>query len=314
MSDTVDWEALRVMAEAGLTPEQIRALNPNDALSQAYGWAAALADIPELQAILDRAVAESWTPDLILAAIQNSEWAKSKRQAQIDYEINRRLHPADTAAEREQLEIYIQQEATKAGIQLSQERIDTMSGWALKHGYSQIEIDAMIKAEFRYDPTKTYGIAQGEAATNLDQLRAIAGAYMVPVSEQALIDWVNVIGQGKDTIATFENWVKNTAKGMFPVFAGQIDAGMDVRTLLSPYQQIAQRELGVFSIDMADPKYLSGLMLNDDKTGVRSLATMDQWLKYLRTNPSLGWDKTVGSHDMVAGLGVALAEEMGARR
>jgi hypothetical protein len=103
----VDWGALQAMTEAGLTPEQIRALNPNDPLTVAYGYAAALADIPELKAILDRAVAEQWSPDLINAAIQNSEWYKSKRQAAAEYEINRRLHPADVAGDRRNLEIYI---------------------------------------------------------------------------------------------------------------------------------------------------------------------------------------------------------------
>lgn len=314
MSDTVDWESLRIMSEAGLTPEQIRALNPNDPLNRAYGYAAALADIPELKAILDQAVAEQWTPDMIVAAINNSEWAKGRRQAQIDYEVNRRVNPADVAAQRENLEIYIQEQVTKLGMtHITQARIDTMSGWALKNGFTPAEIDRMIQAEVRFDPQANYGIAHGDAASILSELKAKAKAFMVPISDAALTTWVNQILKGEQVMETYDEWLRTSAKSMFPMLAGQIDAGFDTITLLSPYQQMAQQELGLFQVDLSQPDWISALMRTDEK-GVRTMATLDEFRQYLRTDTKLGWDKTVHAQEMTAELGVAIAEEMGARR
>jgi hypothetical protein len=189
-----------------------------------------------------------------------------------------------------------------------------MSGWALGKGFTQAEIDKMIVAEFRYDPTANNGLLQGQAGATVEQLRAIAKRFFVPVSDAALGMWVTALTKGTEVQESFVTWVKESAKGMFPMLAGQIDAGMDVATLLNPYAQVLQQELGIADVDMSDPRYMGGLMVLDPKTGTRTMPNLDQWREYIRTNPSYGWENTVGSQNMTADLGLALTQEMGVRR
>lgn len=303
-----DKSPLQVMTEAGLTPDMIRALDP---LQAAYGWAAAFNDIPELKGILDQAVAGQWTDDVLAAAIQNSEWAKQKRQAQVQYEINRRLHPADVAGQRKALEQNLQQMAVGLGMTLTPDRLQVMSGWALKNGYTDEEIKRMVLSEYHYDPK---ALAQGQTATTLDSLKQQARAYMVPVSDAALGMWVDALIKEQQDPASFTEWLRQQAKGMFPPLAGQIDGGMDTKTLLDPYKNVLESELGLADVDMADMKYMGQLMQVDPSSGSRTMPNLDQWRTMIRTNPAYGWGKTVNAQEMSVDLGARLAEEMGARR
>lgn len=309
----VDWAALRAMTDAGLTSEQIRALDPNrqDPLKRAYGWAAAFADVPELRSILDQAVSQQWTDDVLVAAIQNSEWARSRRQAQIDYEVNRRLHPEDVAASREQLETALRDEATRLGMALTQERLDTMSGWILKNGLTPDETQDLLLAEFNYVPGDAGQTLSGATATTLESLKQQAHAYMVPVSDAALGMWVNAIIKGQQVPESFTAWLQQQAAGMFPAMRAEIESGLDPRTLLDPYRSIAQQELGMVDIDLSEPQWMGGLMQIDPKTQARTMPNLDQWRTYLRTDPRFGWDKTMNAQNGIADLADALLVEMG---
>lgn len=303
------------MTAAGMTPEMIRAIDPANAnsIQRAYGWAAAFADIPELSGILDQAVEEQWTDDVLVAAIQNSDWARNRRQAQIDYEVNRRLHPADVAAEREQLELALQQEATKIGFTLTPERLDTLSGWILKNGLSPDEAHQTLLAEFHFDPSADpQGLAHGTAAATLEDLRNTAKSYLVPVSDAALNMWVEAIIKGDQDPASFMAWVIQQSQGMFKPLAGQISDVMNTQTLLDPYKNVLEQELGIANVDMSDPKYLGSLMTIDPKSGERTMPNLDQWRTTIRTNPTYNWKGTIGAQNMAAELADRLAVEMGA--
>lgn len=309
----VNWDALRAMTDAGMTPAQIQAIDPNrgDVLRRAYGWASAFADIPELSSILDRAVAEQWTDDLLVAAIQNSEWAVSRRQAQVDYEVNRRINPADVAAEREALETAMADRATAIGFTLSPERLDTLSGWILKNGLTPEEADDLLLAEFHFDPTAQGQLPQGQAAATLEGLRSAARDYMVPVSDQALGMWVEALIKGQQAPESFQAWLANQAAGMFPALRAEIEAGMNPRTLLDPYKSVAEQELGQFDIDLADPQWMGALMRIDPKTSQRTMPNLDEWRSYIRRDPRLGWGKTMNAKNGAAELGDRLLVEMG---
>lgn len=309
----VDWAALKTMSDAGMTPEMIRALDPAgaDPLRRAYGWAAAFADIPDLAAILDKAVAEQWTDDVLVAAIQNSDWARSRRQAQIDYEVNRRLHPEDVAASREQLETALRDEATRLGFTLTDARLDTLSGWVLKNGLTPDETQDLLLAEYHFDPTAAEQSPAGVTASTLETLRTQSHAYMVPVSDAALGMWVNAIIKGQQMPESFTAWLQKQAAGMFPALRAEIEAGMDPRSLLDPYKSVAEQELGIFDVDLAEPQWLGALMRTDPKTQGRTMPNLDEWRTHLRTDPRLGWDKTVGAQNTAAELGNAILVEMG---
>lgn len=303
-----DKSPLQIMTEAGMTPDMIRALDP---LRRAYGWAASFNDVPELKKILDQAVAEKWSDDVLVAAIQNSQWARSKDQRRVQYEIDARLHPADVARKRQDLKVQIQEIAVKLGMEISPERLNTMSGWALKNGYSDGEVQRMVTSEFHYDPKANQGLAEGGGATTLDALKKQAGDFMVPVSDAALGMWVDAIIRGTEDPASFEEWLRNQAKSLYSPLAGEIDRGLTPRALLDPYKNVLEQELNIADVDMADPKYGGALFHVDPKTGLKTMKNLDEWQTEVRKNPKYGWDRTIRAQNMSAELGDRLLVELG---
>lgn len=277
-------------------------------LAQAYGYASSLSDIPEIKKILDEATANKWTNEMIAAAVQNSAYVKSHRQAQIDWEVLQRLHPQDAEAQKNALMLQIRQQATQLGFTLTDARVGTVAGWILNNGLGKEEANAAILAEFHYNPAA----AKGQTATQAAQLKALAKQYLVPISDQAIGAWEDKILHGTDTIDSFEQYVRDQAKSMFPSLAGSIDAGHSTTQLLDPYSQLVTKELGLVNVDLTDPKYLGSLMQVDPKTGQRTMMSLDQWQTTLRTNPKYGWSGTTNAKNMTADFTEQLLQAMGA--
>jgi hypothetical protein len=85
-------------------------------LMTALGWANAFIGFnPELSGILDKAVAEQWSPETIQAAVNQWSQKAGFRQKQIAWEAEKRLHPVDADAQRKDLQTKLQQKATQIG-------------------------------------------------------------------------------------------------------------------------------------------------------------------------------------------------------
>lgn len=133
------------------------------------------------------------------------------------------------------------------------------------------------------------------APTSLTKAQAgkLANAYMVPFSPQAIRHLF-----GKDAeitpekAAAFEQYLIKAAVGLYPGFQQQIAAGMQPAYLFDPYRQIGKTILGPgFEPDFqTDPKVRAVMDGSTDPTTNRPTAmTLEQWSKYLKTNPAFGW-------------------------
>lgn len=279
----------------------------------AYGWASILADIPQIKAVMDRAVADgkkgkTWTQEAINAALQ--PYLQTHRQAQVDWELKKHLHPADANSDLSNTAQTLIDKAVELGFSISPDRAKQLADHMLAGGLTKDEADRALLAEFHFDPTQ----AKGKTAAELSTLRRKAKDYMIPMSDQALSSWVEGITKGTSSEDTFDEYLRNQAKGMFPSMAGMIDAGHSPVDLFSPYTSIAETELGVpaKSIDMSDPKWSGALMQLDPKTGVRTMPNLDEWRTILRTDPRYGWAKTTNAQNMAATFSESLLETFGA--
>ena len=128
----------------------------------------------------------------------------------------------------------------------------------------------------------------------VNDLRKLASDYYVPMSDGTL----SAMAQGgvdSSKLAAFEDHVKETAKGLFPTWAKQIDAGLKPVNLLDPYTQMAQAKLGDgLQPDYAtDPKWRAAMTGGSDPaTGAPAPMSLNQWNEHIQTDPGFGWDKT----------------------
>lgn len=142
------------------------------------------------------------------------------------------------------------------------------------------------------------GAADAKAPT-ADELTAIAGDYMVPVSPGTINDIAS--RATPETRDTFTEYAKQQAIGLYPTFAGQIRGGMTTQHLLDPYRQVGKQVLGEsFEPDfVGDPKATAALTGGpiDEKTGRATPMTLDQWKMHLKSTPEFGWQFTAAAHD-----------------
>ena len=126
-------------------------------------------------------------------------------------------------------------------------------------------------------------------------LQKMAHDYQVPVSEATI---KQIAGEGAvapEKAKAFEEYLKTSAQGLYPTLAPQIKAGIPTAYLLDPYRQVGKQVLGEqFEPDfVGDARHARALSGSADPTTGRPVPmALDDWAKYLRQEPTLGWSKT----------------------
>jgi len=128
----------------------------------------------------------------------------------------------------------------------------------------------------------------------VDDLQKMAHDYQVPMSEQTI---KQIAGDAvtPEKAKAFESYLQTAAQGLYPTLAPQIKAGIPTAYLLDPYRQVGKQVLGEefepdFVGNTLHARALSGG--SDPATGRPAPMGLDQWTKFLKTEPSFGWSKT----------------------
>ena len=125
------------------------------------------------------------------------------------------------------------------------------------------------------------------------EIKDIADDYVIPISDNALEQWSKALGDKKAD--AFKTYAEQVACGLYPTLAPQISMGISTRILLDPYVRVAEQVLGpvMSEPDWTDPKWASALQGGQDaKTGRPVPMTLDQWGKFLRSEPSHKFDES----------------------
>lgn len=261
--------------------------------------------VPELAQIILQAAREQWDEGRIRAAIESTQWWTSRTEAARQWE---QLVNTDPAEAQRQLAVYrqqIEQWALTNGIRLSDAQLTEVTNWATALKFSQDQIAAYVATHF---------MGQGVTAPVVrDQLNARAAEFAVPLSDQALAEWEQRMLLGQADMATFDSYLREQAKSLFPGLANAIERGITVRQYVEPYAQIAVQELGVnpAEIDWRDPKWSTAIHRIDPKTGEPVAMSLSEWTREVRTNPVYGWDQTQRAKEQASELGRALADLLG---
>lgn len=276
-------------------------------IRQYYGYAAWAIDIPEVAQIL-REMAETpggWTQEAVTGRISGTEWWKSNGlnvQTWLQAKAN---DPHGTQEKIKGRFDEFRSAAQAAGIEVPEQRLWDMAEESLKWNWSEQTIQAVIGAEYRYDPSKP-------TATTID-IKQRAAEYLVPMGDATMQTWTKQILTGEKTEEDLQNYLIQTASSMFPHLAAPLQRGEKLTQYIDGYKQHAARvlEVDADTIDFTDPKWMRVLSQADPKTGERRVMDIADMDKLIRTDPTYGYEYTTGAKNEATSLYSSISRKMG---
>lgn len=268
-------------------------------LRERYGFAAAFYDqAPELQQLLNRAVKAQWTEEEFEARFRATKWYRKHTEEEREFALLSTSQPAEAAQRVNQAKTDIVNLYRQMGVPVGKARIDAIARASVVKGWTPQQVKNAIAAEFDYNPDNVFG---GQAGQTIDELRGMAGSYLVPLSNKTLEQWTENVLRGEADPESFRTYLKEQAKSLFPELAAEIDRGLTTEDYLNPYRELAARELEISpdAVDWTDPKWSRAIFATDEKGGRRPLG-LAEWQRTLRTDQKYGYNQTSTAKDAAA--------------
>lgn len=266
-----------------------------DQLRSEYPTVAALiTSIPELQDIYNQAVSGTWSTDKFIAAIQNSRWWSSTSSTARQAFATMKADPATWNQNIDNLQAQMLSSAAQLGVQLTPQQAQQIAVDAITNGYDQNAAVLNQKmAEFLKPASGNH--FGGQAGSYEDQIRRTMMDLGVFMPESQLDNQIKQIVAGKQSIQGVNAQLRTQAASMYPAYSQQINNGMSLSDIASPYMQRAQQllEMGPGSINIQTPTIKSALQYTQD--GKPTAMPMHDFEKQVRTDPR--WLSTDNAQD-----------------
>ena len=276
-----------------------------------YGYVNAfLKQHKDVAKVLKKAVAQGYSAQRAQAEIKGTKWWKTRDESQRQWDVLQAENPAEAERRLRQAEGGIRQRAQSMGIQLEKGDAARYAKRFTVNGSSDVEQAAVLAREFSLPGSgqATTGTASQYEAV----IKAHQEAYGITLSRATEANYIRDMLAGRLDTNGIEDVFREQAKTFYPSIAGQIDTGQTVRQYLSPYMEVASKELGLPSEDMSttDPRWTKALSGGGDKG--KDPMNVDQWTRTIRTDPSFHWDKTLNAQQQAAGMASQIGHIMGA--
>lgn len=298
LEPNIDFEALA----AGL-PQHWK-----DTAKELYGSIYALIDgNAELEKLLQDAITGGWPAKTFLAKLQATDWWKATSDTARQWDINKELDPKTVQQKVEAQTATVKAIALSMGITLSDAALAQVAETSLRLNFNEAQLSNAIGAE----ATRNGGsqVAQGYYG---NQVRTVANNYGIPISDSTLEEWSMNIATGKQSVQTFESWARDMAKNMYPSLASGFDQGLTFKSMTEPYAQFASQllEIPTSQMNFTDPKWSAAFNSRDAKGNPTTMSYGD-WLDYLRSDPSFGWEYTDNARSQAYDVALQLGQLFG---
>ena len=260
-------------------------VDPAKAISE-YGYIAELAkSVPDINKVLTQAISEGWTADRFAAEIQKTNWWRTTSNTQRQVEELKKTNPGEYRRQRQLMIDNMVTIARNLGVEEGNQRIFILAERALSQGWTQQEIERYLAADVKVaDPNDPKAKANtGQAAITVDSLKEQAAQYGVPLSQKTLQTWTTQVLRGMVPMESFQSYLKEQAKLLFPGLAKAIDSGVTVEQYVEPYKQIAAQtlELNPEDIRLGD-KFMQKALYQQSKDGTRTSMSLSDFQTFLR--------------------------------
>lgn len=282
-----------------MTPEELAA---------SYGWAYGfLNGNSELKGLFNQAVAGTWTPEKFQAELRDTKWFKKTSSTAREAEVLRKTDPATWSATMYATTIQVKQLAAQVGASIPEGKVKGIVESVIKTGMDEGAIRNVLG---QYVAFTKEGTLKGEAGMHEYAIKEYAAANGVEVTDQAIKNQAQLIVRKMATTQDFESQVREQAKSAFPGYAAQLDAGITMKDVAGPYEQMMQKELELPSspLGLQDPtirKALNGLDANGKPAGI----SLSDFQTQLRADPR--WKQTQNAQNLSLNVGANVLRDMG---
>lgn len=283
----IDWEGIA----------KLFTVDPLQAAKEIYGSLMGIVDVnDEIKQLLLDAYNNKWEAPRFKAAIMASQWWQTNGASAREFDVREKQDPITVRQEISAKARQIADAALSKGIRLGQSALDDLARNAIRLNWDEITLSNALGAAM----AKQQG-ASGFANTYLGvTARQTASQYGIRLSDDAYNNWVTRIISGEESDQTYKDYLRNTAKVLYPALSEGIDRGLTFTDLTDPYRSQAARllELPETAIDFTDPKW-SAAFTARDPSGKQNMMTYGEWSDYLRRSPQFGWDYTDNAKEQV---------------
>lgn len=280
-----------------------------DELATQYGMTASFFDaFPELKDLLQQAVSGQWTPDKFSAKFKNTDWWKSRPDANRKAWIQQYTDPATADRTWRQTLTHAQVLAGQMGANSS----DTeMVGWLatkmMWYGWSDEEANNYLGRVVQFGKGNMTG---GKAGQVEDELNAYAYSMGVQNSDAWTRDAVTQIASGVKTSQEYKNQILYQSIAAFPQFQKQLEGGATLESLAQPYTQSMSQilEIPQGQINMFDPTIRKAMGYRNTQGQAETMPLWD-FQNQLRQDPR--WAKTQNAQDAAMGTAHKVLQDFG---
>lgn len=258
-----------------------------------YGYMAAFMDVPEVKTALFNAARMGYDEQRLYGEITKTTWWKTTDAANRTWTKLQGEDPAEARRQVEQTAATVMNRARTLG--LPPGNVASIALQATKNGWNtDQQIDALIRQV-------NWGtIEAGDLTATRDSVRAIAGDYLVGVSDTTAQQYATRIASGEMSMDGVASAMRQQAKARFGWMASELDQGMTVKDYLAPVRDVIASELEVApeSVNLMDSKWLSMVETRGDDGKPRA-ATLNEAMLAARAKPE--WQSTKRAQEMTTG-------------
>jgi hypothetical protein len=266
--------------------------NWEEAAKELYGgYYAIVSSVPELRGLLERAYKEKWSDSKFDYELRQTSWWKTNSGSAREWDLGSQVDPASAQQRIEQRVAELRNMAlSQFQVNISDVVLRKLATDSLRFGWSQQLVMNAIGIEAVRSPGGMGQLAQGFLGQGL---KNTANEYGVTLSEPVLTKWLTEIATGQQTKETYQTYILETAKKLFPSISGQLDTGQTFQQIIDPYRNVASQilEINPETINFLDPKWTKAISLPEQNGQQRSM-TFSEWGDYLRQERSFGYEYT----------------------
>lgn len=270
---------------------------------------AVLTAVPELNKLLNEAIAKQWTPQQFQNQVQQSNWYRDHSEAAKRIIALQYSDPAEYKSELSQAYQTVRQQAHAEGVDLSKDQIKALGMDYITKTWSQQTLSNEIGQQYNGS-----GADNGQAAQYKTQLEQLYTDYGLPWTDAHMKQKLQKLLSGQVTMDAYQRLAQQEAQSLYPSIATQLQGGMTVQDVASPYINTMANLLEVDpnTIKLTDPKIKKALQGTVTTVNGKSTVTSTplwQFEQQVRSDPR--WGNTDNAHQAVSSFLTQIGHDWG---
>lgn len=262
------------------------------AMAEDYGFTLAFlkAAGSEIYGLFKQAVKGNWTPDKFEAKVRATKWYKQHGE---QYRQQLALETTDPATYQQNLNTAIaaiRDKASTMGTSFTDKQLRNLADHSVKFGWNDSQLNDVMSKYI------TYSNAKGQAGDNITSMQSLAWKNGIKLNGDTYRSWAQKIARGDSTTDDFARYVRKQAASLAPSYADELNGGVDLYDIASPYMQsmASTLELNPADISLFDPTIRSALS-GKGPDGKPTSKSLWQFENDLRNDPR--WLQTKNAQD-----------------